>query len=132
VVDIYQPHFKKHASEKHYLAVSRLFVVIFCLALIGIAVACRGIEQILWLAFKIGGFTYGSLLGVFLLGVIAKRGSNKGNIIAMISSVVVVTILFKLQQYTHIAWPWLVVIGTIWTFLVGLLFKAEKPKSVTS
>ncbi|HID93035.1 MAG TPA: sodium:solute symporter, partial [bacterium (Candidatus Stahlbacteria)] len=96
VVDIYRPHFKRHASERHYLAVSRLFVVIFCLALIGIAIACRGIEQILWLAFKIGGFTYGSLLGVFLLGVIAKRGSNRGNIIAMISSLVVVTILFRL------------------------------------
>jgi len=132
VVDIYQPHFKKHASERHYLSVSRLFVVVFGLALVGIAIACRGIEQILWLAFKIGAFTYGSLLGVFLLGVIAKRGSNKGNIIAMLSSVIVVTILFMTERYTHIAWPWLVVIGTIWTFLIGLLFKPDKTKLATS
>jgi len=132
VVDIYQPHFKKRATEKHYLLVSRLFVVFFCLALIGVAIVCRDIKQILWLSFKISGFTYGSLLGVFLLATITKRGSNKGNIIAMISSVVVTVMLFILQPYIHIAWPWLVVIGTIWTFFIGLLFEPEKGKSATS
>ncbi|OYD17325.1 hypothetical protein CH333_01265 [candidate division WOR-3 bacterium JGI_Cruoil_03_44_89] len=132
VVDIYKPHFKKHASEKHYLLVSRLFVVVFCLALIGVAIACRDIKQILWIGFKIGGFTYGSLLGVFLLAVITKRGSNKGNIIAMSSSVLVTVMLFILEPYIHIAWPWLVVVGTIWTFLIGLLFKPEKVRVETS
>jgi len=129
VVDIYKPHFKKHASERHYLAVSRAFIVVFCLVLVGIAIACRDIKQILWLAFKVSGFTYGALLGVFLLGVIAKRGTNKGNIIAMLSSVVIVTILFISEQYVHIAWPWLVVIGTVWTFLIASLFKPKKTKS---
>jgi len=128
VVDIYQPHFKKHASERHYLLISRLFVVVFCLALIGVAIACRDIKQILWIGFKISGFTYGSLLGVFLLATITKRGSDKGNVIAMISSVILTVMLFILQPYIHIAWPWLVVIGTIWTFFIGLLFEREEGK----
>jgi len=126
IVDIYQPYIKKHASERHYLMVSRMTVILFCLILIGIAMVCRNVEQILWLGFKIGVFTYGALLGVFLLGVLVKRGSDIGNIIAMLSSIVVILILFVSQQRIGVAWPWLVVIGAVWTFTVGLLFKPKR------
>ncbi|OYV03235.1 hypothetical protein CGW93_01800 [candidate division bacterium WOR-3 4484_18] len=125
IVDIYQPYIKKRASERHYLMVSRITVLLFCLILIGIAIVCRNVEQILWLGFKIGAFTYGALLGVFLLGVLVKRGSDLGNVVAMLSSIVVILILFVSQQRIGVAWPWLVVIGAVWTFAVGLLFKSK-------
>ena len=40
-------------------------------------------QKILWLAFKIGGITFGSLLGVFLLGLLTTRKSNRANVLAM-------------------------------------------------
>jgi SSS family solute:Na+ symporter len=119
VVDIYKPYIKRNATEKHYLRVSRLFVVLFALFLVAIAIACRNVEGVLWLGLRIVGFTYGGMLGIFLLGVLAKRGSNLGNIIAMFSSVVVTLIIFKLEPLLHISWPWIVVIGMIWTFVWG-------------
>ncbi len=119
VVDIYKPYIRKKASEKHYLRASRWFVVLFAAFLVAIAIACRNVQGVLWLGLRIVGFTYGGMLGVFLLGVLAKRGSNLGNIIAMFSSVVVTLVIFKLEPLLHISWPWIVVIGMLWTFFWG-------------
>ena len=120
VIDIYKPYFKPDASEKHYLRAARIFVVVFAVLLVGIAYLCKNLGAILVMAFKITSYTYGGLLGVFLLGVLTKRGSNKGNIIAMISSVAFVYIT---TRFLPIGFTWYVVLGTLWTFLVGFLFR---------
>ena len=119
VVDIYKPYIKRKATEKHYLRASRGFVVLFCIILVAIAIACRNIQGVLWLGLRIVGFTYGAMLGIFLLGTLVKRGSNLGNIIAMFSSVIVTLIIFKLEPHLHISWPWIIVIGMLWTFAWG-------------
>jgi SSS family solute:Na+ symporter len=126
VVDIYKPYIKKKASERHYLRVSRWFVVLFAAFLVAIAIACRNTEGVLWLGLMIGGFTYGGLLGVFLLGTLVDRGSNLGNIIAMFTSVGVCLIIFKLEPYLHISWPWIIVIGMMWTFVLGYMLDGLK------
>ena len=41
-------------------------------------------DQILWLAFKIAGVTFGSLLGVFLLGLLTPVRANRANVAAMV------------------------------------------------
>ena len=68
VTDIYRPLLVRARSERHYLLVSRVSVVGFGLVLGVLAYAFSAFDQILWLAFKIAGVTFGSLLGVFLLG----------------------------------------------------------------
>src|SRR5437660_6809178 len=71
--------------------------------------------RIIPIALGIFGYTYGSLLGVFLCGIFTKRrGSNRGNIIAMIIGFIVVAILsglpngiasiFGTQLYTQPRW----------------------------
>ncbi|MFC1682800.1 sodium:solute symporter [Candidatus Zixiibacteriota bacterium] len=119
VVDIYKPYIKQKASERHYLKVSRWFVVLFAAFLVSIAIASRNVEGVLWLGLKIGSFTYGALLAIFLLGTLVKRGSNLGNIIAMFSSVPVTLIIYSLESRLHISWPWITVIGMLWTFFWG-------------
>ena len=124
VVDLYKAYIKPGAPDRHYLAVSRLFVVVFAAVLVVIAYICRDLGGVLVLAFKIVSFTYGGLLGVFLLGLLTKRGGNVTNIIAMVSSVVVVVlvgVVFKL-----VAWHWMIVIGTLWTFGFGAVFPGKR------
>ena len=75
------------------------------------------------LGLKIGTFTYGALLGVFLLGVLTRRGNDLGNTISMGASIL--TILF-IEFYTEVAWIWYVLIGTVVTFFVGYLFPAKQ------
>ena len=132
VVDIYKPYIRKKATEKHYLRVSRWFVVFFGAILVAIAVASRNVEGVLWLGLKIGSFTYGALLGIFLLGTLVKRGSNLGNIIAMFTSVPVTLTIYLLEPQLHVSWPWIVVIGALWTFFWGYVldFLREKERTV--
>jgi solute:Na+ symporter, SSS family len=76
VTDIYRPVIFKTGTERHYLFISRVSVVMFAVLLVGIAYFFSHFEKILWLAFKIGGVTYGSLLGVFLLGLLPRGAAT--------------------------------------------------------
>jgi Na+/proline symporter len=88
------------------------------------------------------GYTYGSLLGVFLCGIFTKRrGNNFGNVFAMIVGFIVVAILsglpnsiaglFGATAYPQPSWlpvlafPWWICFGTIITFFVATLFRTE-------
>jgi solute:Na+ symporter, SSS family len=85
VTDIYRPVFKRSGSESHYLLVSRVCVIAFGLILAWIAWVFSHADKMLWMAFKIGGVTFGSLLGVFLLGLLTTRHSNRANLVAMVA-----------------------------------------------
>src|SRR5260370_34359561 len=57
---------------------------------------------ILPIALGIIGYTYGALLGVFLVGMLTKaRGSDRTNIVAMLVSIVTVLIVGRVEM------PWL-------------------------
>jgi Na+/proline symporter len=123
VTDIYRPLIRRGASEKHYLLVSRAGVVGFGLILAAIAAAFAPVENILWFAFQILSLTGGPMLGVFLLGLLTKRKSNRANIPAMLVSTVVCLVLLLLIKYEilNLGWSWLIVIGTAITFVLGYL-----------
>lgn len=123
VTDIYRPLIRRHASEKHYLLVSRIAVVGFGLVLAGIAVACAPVKNILWFAFQILSLTGGPMLGVFLLGLLTRRKANRANIPAMLLStgVCVVLLLLIKQEILKLGWSWLIVIGTGITFIMSYL-----------
>ena len=126
VMDIYRPFVRPGASESHYLKVSRVFVGAFCLLLVTAAVLLNQLEGgKLWLGFKVTGFTYGGLLGVFLLGVASRGGRDRSNLWAMVSSTAFLVFLAAADegnwfgQRELLAWPWYIAVGTAWTFGFG-------------
>ncbi len=145
VTDIYRPLINKGASERHYLWVSRIGVIGFGIILAMLAYACRDLKgNVLWFAFQIVSVTGGSTLGVFLLGILTKRRSNRGNVAAMVISAFLMTMMLLLyskpdfvvriiaavpwnwlttvlKTLGEIAWTWLIVIGTVVTFGLGYL-----------
>ncbi|HXH84626.1 MAG TPA: sodium/solute symporter [Candidatus Tectomicrobia bacterium] len=123
VTDIYRPLLVPGRPERHYLAVSRASVVAFGAVLGLIAWAFSFGSGILWLAFKIAGVTFGSLLGVFLLGLLTTRPvDDRANVVAMVVMAVVNLVLLVLseQQILAFAWSWLVVLGTAGTMLLAV------------
>jgi len=132
LVDLYRPLLKKQTSEQTGLRISRLFVSLFGVALALTAWALKDAEGFLWLTFKIGSITYGALLGVFLLGIITQRGSDRGNWISMLSGSLLCAGLLALIETGNLAlgWTWLIVIGTAWTFGLGCLWHEKAPRSV--
>jgi SSS family solute:Na+ symporter len=123
VTDIYRPLLVRHGTERHYLMVSRVAVVIFGLLLAILAWGFSFFDKILWLAFKIAGVTFGSLLGVFLLGLLTKLRANRANVAAMIIMAMVNLALLTLSESGRIAlgWSWLVILGTAGTMLLAPL-----------
>jgi len=124
VSDIYRPLLRRHASERHYLLVSRLAVMGFGLLLAGIAAACTPVVNILDFAFQVLALPGGSLLGVFLLGLLTRRKANRVNIPAMLVSTATCTVLLVLiwQQRLDLGWTWLIVIGTGLTMTLSYVF----------
>jgi SSS family transporter len=133
VTDIYRPLLVPDRSERHYLFVSRAAVVGFGLGLGALAYAFSFFDKILWLAFKIAGVTFGSLLGVFLLGLLTRRPvSDRANVVAMIVMAAVNFALLVLSETKVLpfAWSWLVILGTAGTIGLAVgLTALERPGS---
>jgi solute:Na+ symporter, SSS family len=123
VTDIYRPLLRRGRSEAHYLRVSRISVALFGLVLAALAYGFSFFDKILWLAFKIAGVTFGSLLGVFLLGLVTRRRvADRANVVAMIVMALVNLLLLALIETRRLplAWSWLVIIGTAGTMLLAV------------
>jgi SSS family transporter len=121
VTDIYRPLIRKKADERHYVAVSRTSILAFGAALAAVAYAFSFQDRMLWLAFKIGGVTYGCLLGVFLLGLLTRRRADRANVVAMASMALMNAVLLVLSEkgLLPLGWSWLVILGTFGTIAVA-------------
>lgn len=127
VTDVYK-RWKPGREDAHYLRVGRGALWAFGAVLALLAWAFSGLDKFLWLAFKIGGVTFGALLGVFLLGITTTRGDDKGNVAAMLFSTVLMGTLLLLTDYFKVislGWSWLVILGTIVTFVGGSFFRGR-------
>ena len=138
--DWYQGVFKPEATERQLLRCVRWGTAGFSLLLILVGsitawyVVHHPEVRIIQIALGIFGYTYGSLLGIFLLGMLTRtRGNDSGNIIAMAAGFLVIALLTELiplpadwrQYIPEIAFPWRVTIGTLVTFAVGFGFRSR-------
>lgn len=152
--DFYQPA-QKILDDAKTVAAARKFTFIFAILMIIVASATAYFvihhpsSRIIPIVLGIFGYTYGSLLGVFLLGLLTKtRGSDKGNFIAMIAGAVVVALLTglpnqvleslglaplaALKSIPIIEFPWRIMFGSLTTLAVGLMFKTPDDKQAQS
>jgi solute:Na+ symporter, SSS family len=153
--DWYETYINRHATSEQSLRAVRWATVWFAVLMIIIAsitsylVIVHPNVRIIPIALGIFGYTYGSLLGVFLCGIFTKRrGNDLGNIIAMILGFIVVAVLSGLPNniagifggklYTQPTWlpvmqfPWWICFGTIVTFCLAILFRSPAPREITS
>ena len=131
--DWYRDVFHPNATDSQMLRAVRLLTVGFAVLLIAVGAVTAWYSvmdptvRILPIALGIFGYTYGSLLGIFLLGMLTKsRGRDVGNVIAMLAGFVAVVLLEiggRQGILPPIAFPWRVTIGTVVTFLVGACFR---------
>ena len=86
--------------------------------LIFAALAFIGLQgTVVEVALGIASYTYGGLLGVFLLGLISKRAVQRDAIAGFITALVVMTVIVSTIQ---IAWPLYTVVGSLTTILTGI------------
>ncbi len=150
--DWYIPYINPGAPPERVVRAARVSTVFFSILLVAIgaftAYAVVVVHlRIIQVVLGIFGYTYGSLLGVFLAGMLTKtRGNNAGNIIAMIVGFLAVAVLSGLHntlwQIAHkgdlttylwkpawlpeIAFPWRIAFGSVITFAIAILFPTPR------
>ncbi len=148
--DWYLPYIHPGADDARVVRAARWSTVVFSLILIviGSLTAYAKIvlhARIIPIVLGIFGYTYGSLLGVFLVGLLTRRrGSEAGNLAAMVVGFIVVallsglhndlwslfhgemTVLWKPAWLPQIEFPWRVAFGCVATFAVAICFRTPE------
>jgi solute:Na+ symporter, SSS family len=106
------------ASDAIWLARSRYATVVWGIVLMGVALLARQWGNVLQAGLSIASIVYGSLLGVFLLGLFTRR---VGEIAAMCGMSVGLVLLLYVRFATPIAFTWYVMIGASATFVTAVL-----------
>ena len=121
VMDFYKPLAMRRnpaQSEAHFLGIARWATVAWALILFLVGLVARHWGSVLEAGLTIASILYGSLLGVFLLGLLTKSVQENSAMIAMIAGLV---LMICVKQWTHIAFTWYVLIGTAATFMTGYI-----------
>lgn len=117
VTDFYRRYWRDEESDSHYLAVSRLFTVLFGLAAIPLAlIFVNSGGSILETLSRVASFFVGAKLAMFGLGFLSKHTTERGLLIGVVAGflalyAVVMGVPFLKWDPPAIAWPWYVVIG---------------------
>jgi len=120
VMDFYKLKFSHH-SEAHYLGLARMATLGWGVVLFGIGVLSRQVKSVLEAGLGIASILYGALLGVFVLGVLTKRVSERSAMAGMLAGL---SVNLYLRFATPVAWTWYVLVGTLTTVGVSLAASA--------
>ncbi|MEO7317351.1 MAG: sodium:proline symporter, partial [Chthoniobacteraceae bacterium] len=149
VRDFHFRWFGEPETEKGKVRVLAFGTVLFAGLLIAVALGTAWVTshnpalRILPIILGIFGYTYGSLLGVFMVGLFTRsRGNDTGNAVAMLAGFIAVAYLSGLDidvlklinpasTWKHAAsvpvieFPWRIAFGTVVTFAVALCFRTS-------
>ena len=140
--DFYLPYVNPGADDRTAVRAARIATLVFgfLMVIVGTLAAYSVLHDprltIIPIAIGILGYTYGSLLGIFLLGMLTTRlGSDRPNVVAMVGGILAVFFLGKVHipglfdfgrwmpsWWPTIAWPWYVLIGCTSTLILSLIF----------
>lgn len=127
LIDLYKPYFGKHSSPERDLHLSKVFSIVWTIALMGTAFLfiMQTSQAVVEIALKIASITYGGLLGTFFLGILFKKPKEIDAIVGFLAGVAILVFLFIDRS---IAWTWWTFIGCATTIIVGNLMVAVRKK----
>jgi len=129
VLDLYKPYFGKGMSPEGELRLSRLVTVGWTVMLVGSAFFFMNTTQtVVELALSIASFTYGGLLGTFLLGVLFKKPTQEDALAGFVAGIFIMITVIALKL---VAWTWFTLIGVVATLIVGNVLSMLSKRSST-
>jgi solute:Na+ symporter, SSS family len=113
VADLARPR-----DERRAMRLSRVITVLAGVAQIAVGLAMQSsTRSALNIALAIASLINGPILGVFFLGA-TKRASTPSALAGMSAGIVAVSLV---AFATKVAWPWYAVVGSVTTFVVGMI-----------
>jgi len=122
IMDLWRP-LAAHADrdDGFWLRRARFATLAWGAILAGVALLARHWGSVLEAGLSIASIVYGSLLGVFLLGLLTR---NAGETAAICGTAAGLGVMLYVRFATSIAFTWYVVIGSAVTFATGLAVSA--------
>lgn len=117
VHDLYVP-LTGRGGEEHLLRVGKRFTLAWGVVMIAVSLAFQLVAAgtpLVVIALQIASFTYGGLLGGFLLGLISRRANGRDAVTGMGIAVAAMASLWAAQQFGAIP----KVVDTLWFALIG-------------
>ena len=118
---------RKQRDAAEFLRMSRWMTVVWGAVIGALALVRWG--PVLEAGLTIASITYGSLLGLFLLGRLLRRATPAGALVGMLAGLAA---MLAVKFATPLAWTWYVLVGTLTTFSVGSAVSYLKPPVITN
>ncbi len=116
MMDLYIP-FKKSVDEKKNLFVSKMLTIFWSgMLILSAYIFMESPKTVVELALSIASFTYGGLLGTFLLGLLNKKARQEDALAGFASGIFVMIAVISLKL---VAWTWYILIGVSVTLIIG-------------
>jgi len=145
VNDFYLPWRASPLAPDRELAITRYVCILFGVVQIAVGFGAALLtEAVVTSALTIAGFSFGLLLGIYLLGILTRRVGEPAAIAGIaVGALVLILLQFggALLHYLWpqdypvplppLAWPWLALVGATTTFVSGLLFSIPFPRPNT-
>jgi SSS family transporter len=131
VIDVYRRHFRRNATDRHYLWASRVATVLWgSYAIVFATVFGRGFGALIEAVNLVGSYFYGTMLGVFVLAFFVKR---VGGTSAFIGVIVGEAAIVAVSKLTAMAFLWWNVVGCVVTIAVALAisYATERERTET-
>tara|TARA_B100000949_G_C13897942_1_gene291505 strand:- start:55 stop:498 length:444 start_codon:yes stop_codon:yes gene_type:complete len=114
--DFYERYFGGNKSERSLLNASRFFTLLWGGCATMRALYIQYFENILSASKTLAGLFSGSLLGVFLLGLLTVRATAIGS---LVGALVGFALVASIVTWTSVSFLWYAPIGCVVTFLLG-------------
>lgn len=118
VNDLYLPLARREVSPERQLRLTRVLTALFGAVQIAVGIASQWVtSSIVSSVLGIAAFTTGIVLGVFFLGLFARRVGQRAALAGLVLGFAGMTWIFF---GTSLAWPWYALMGSLLTFTAGL------------
>ena len=124
VVDLYQRHWRRGASDRHYVAASRWATLFWGVWAVAFAGWVHRLGALIVAVNKVGSLFYGSLLGCFTLALFFRQVRGTAAFVGMLAGEAAI---LATAQFTDISWLWYNVIGCVVVVLTALAVEAGRP-----
>jgi solute:Na+ symporter, SSS family len=126
--DLYAPLASREHDEQRLMRAGRAFTLMWAVILIGGALLFQLLRPgtpVVVIALQIASFTYGGLLGGFLLALLSDRADQRDAITGIATAITLMGVLWAAQQFgvmeRRVDGLWFALIGSVITVTVGML-----------
>jgi len=126
MIDVYQRHFHRQGSDRHFLMASRVATVFWGLYAVAFANFAQGFGALIEAVNQVGSLFYGSMLGVFVVAFFMKRAGGTAAFWGVLAGQATT---FAVARFTPIAYLWYNLIGCVVVLAVAWVMTAVSRRS---